>query len=111
MAARREAEEELGVSLEGELRPLGAIRQKGGKMVEAFALEHDVDPGSIVSNSFTLEWPPRSGRIQSFPEVHAASWFPLGDAKNWILPSQAPFIDRLALLLDGRSSTGKQPVS
>ena len=110
-AARREAEEELGIRLQGELDPLGSVRQKGGKMVEAFALEHDLDPDSIVSNTFTLEWPPRSGRIQSFPEADAARWFALGEARNWILASQAPIIDRLALLLDGRSATGEQPVS
>jgi len=110
-AARREAEEELGFRLDGKLDPLGTVRQKGGKVVEAFALEHDVDPALINSNTFSLEWPPRSGRILSFPEADAARWFPLGEARTWILASQAPFIDRLARLLDGRSPTGEQPVS
>src|SRR5687768_985398 len=62
-AARREAEEELGIRLEGKLLPLGSVRQKSGKVVEGFALEHDLDPTSLTGNTFPLEWPPRSGRI------------------------------------------------
>ena len=93
--ARREFEEELGVRPEGELKPLGRIRQKGGKWVEAFALEGDLDADRIVSNSFTVEWPPRSGRFQSFPEVDRAAWFGLADAREKILPSQLPILDRL----------------
>ena len=110
-AARREAEEELGIRLEGDLTPLGCVRQRGGKVVEAFALEHDVDRGSIVSKTFTLEWPPRSGCVQSFPEADAARWFPLGEAGDWILPSQAPFLERLARLFADGFSTGERPVS
>src|SRR5690606_1109180 len=68
-AARREVHEELGVPLEGALQPLGDIRQKGGKRVTAFAIEHDFDCTAIVSNRFEMEWPPRSGTRQSFPEV------------------------------------------
>src|SRR5437763_1992246 len=86
--ARREFEEELGVKPEGALIPLGRIRQKGGKQVEAFALEGAFDPDAIVGNFFTLEWPPRSGRFQSFPEIDRAAWFSLDEARVKILPSQ-----------------------
>ena len=99
MAARREAEEELGIRLDGPLMPLGTVRQKGGKVVEAFALEHDLDPRRVAGNSFSMEWPPRSGRLQSFPEIDAARWFALAEAHEWILPSQAPFLWRLAAML------------
>lgn len=92
-AARREFAEELGFQAEGELLPLGRIRQKGGKYVEAFALEGDLDAEAITSNSFTLEWPPRSGRMQSYPEIDRAAWFTLGEAREKILPSQAPILD------------------
>jgi predicted NUDIX family NTP pyrophosphohydrolase len=98
-AARREAQEELGVQLEGPLRLLGCLKQKGGKIVEAFALEHDLDPAKIAGNWFSMEWPPRSGRLQTFPESDAARWFDLNDAYDWILSSQAPFLERLRALL------------
>jgi predicted NUDIX family NTP pyrophosphohydrolase len=91
--ARREFEEELGVRAEGPLTPLGRIRQKGGKYVEAFALEGDVDTDAIRSNSFTAEWPPRSGRFASYPEVDRAAWFGLDEARRRILPSQLPILD------------------
>jgi predicted NUDIX family NTP pyrophosphohydrolase len=93
--ARREFEEELGVRPEGALVPLGRIRQKGGKWVEAFALEGDLDAAAIVSNGFTLEWPPRSGRFQSHPEIDRAAWFALAEAREKILPSQRPILDLL----------------
>lgn len=99
--ARREFAEELGRAAEGRLRPLGAVRQKGGKTVEAFALEGDLDPTSIVSNSFEMEWPPRSGRMATFPEVDRAAWFTLDEARVKILAGQAPLIDRLEALLAG----------
>jgi predicted NUDIX family NTP pyrophosphohydrolase len=94
-AALREFEEELGVRPAGQPEPLCRIRQKGGKWVEAFALEGDLDPDAIVSNSFPLEWPPRSGRIQPFPEVDRAGWFTLPEARLKILPSQAPILDAI----------------
>ena len=93
--ARREFEEELGVKPEGDLTPLGRIRQKGGKWVEAFALEGDLDADAIVSNGFTLEWPPRSGRFETHPEIDRAAWFPLAEAREKILPSQGPILDLL----------------
>jgi predicted NUDIX family NTP pyrophosphohydrolase len=92
-AARREFAEELGVAPVGPLVPLGRIRQKGGKWVEAFALEGDLDAGAIVSNAFTLEWPPKSGRVQAFPEIDRAGWFDLAAARDKILPSQLPILD------------------
>ena len=94
-AARREFEEELGVPAEGPLTPLGRIRQKGGKIVEAFALEGELDAEAISSGSFTLEWPPRSGRFQAFPEIDRAAWFDFAEAREKILPSQAPLLDLL----------------
>jgi predicted NUDIX family NTP pyrophosphohydrolase len=93
--ARREFEEELGVKPEGPLTPLGRIRQKGGKWVEAFALEGDLDPAAIVSNRFTMEWPPKSGRFQSHPEIDRAAWFALAQACEKILPSQRAILDLL----------------
>jgi predicted NUDIX family NTP pyrophosphohydrolase len=97
--ARREAEEELGVRLDGALRPLGEIRQAGGKVVTAYALEHDLDPAAIRSNEFEMEWPPKSGRTERFPEVSAARWLTLAQARTVMLPSQLPLLDRLAATL------------
>jgi predicted NUDIX family NTP pyrophosphohydrolase len=91
--ARREFAEELGATPAGELVPLGRIRQKGGKWVEAFALEGDFDPASLVSNAYTIEWPPRSGRFRSFPEVDRAAWYTLPEAREKILPSQLAIMD------------------
>src|SRR4051812_9909075 len=91
--ALREFEEELGARPEGVPQPLCRIRQKGGKWVEAFALEGDLDAGQIVSNSFRLEYPPKSGEYRDFPEVDAAAWYPLETARAKILPSQAPILD------------------
>src|SRR5688572_13667345 len=77
VAALRELAEELGCTPAGDLRPLGRIRQKGGKWVEAFALESDFDPAELRSNAFSLEWPPRSGQWERYPEVDRAQWFAL----------------------------------
>ena len=93
--ARREFEEELGVKPEGALVSLGRIRQKGGKWVEAFALEGDLDAAAIVSNHFMLEWPPKSGRFQSFPEIDRAAWFDADTARRKLSTAQVPFVDRL----------------
>lgn len=94
-AARRELHEETGFSSEGPALPLGEIRQRGGKLVRAWAVESDADPAALRSNTFELEWPPRSGRVRSFPEVDRAAWFDLGEARRRILPAQAPFLDTL----------------
>jgi predicted NUDIX family NTP pyrophosphohydrolase len=97
-AARREAEEELGIPLAGEPVPLANIRQKAGKIVEVFALQHDVDPAALSSNTFELEWPPGSGATSSFPEVDAARWFALTEAEAAMLESQRPLLDALRRL-------------
>ncbi|KFI28290.1 NUDIX hydrolase [Haematobacter missouriensis] len=94
-AARREMMEETGLVVGTPLLPLGTIRQKGGKEVTAFATEGDFDPATLVSNSFEMEWPPRSGHTVSFPEVDQARWFPLAEARIRLLPAQVPFLHRL----------------
>ncbi|HEU4961199.1 MAG TPA: NUDIX domain-containing protein [Sphingomonas sp.] len=94
-AARREFEEELGTAPVGEAVPLGRLRQRGGKLVEAFAIEGEFDIATLTSIAFELEWPPKSGAFRSFPEVDAARWFALDEARTQILPSQQPFLDRL----------------
>lgn len=97
-AARREFREELGFDATGTLQPLGEIVQKGGKHVIAFALEGDFDVAALRSNTFDIEWPPRSGRIKSFPEVDKVQWMTLVAARQKILPAQSPLLDRLAAL-------------
>ena len=97
-AARREFAEELGVVLEGELEPLGEAVQPSRKRVLAYAFKGDLDPDRIVSNVFETEWPPKTGRKQSFPEVDRAGWFTLEEARKKLLPGQRIFLDRLAEL-------------
>ncbi len=94
-AALREFEEETGFSPQPPFLALSPIRQKGGKIVHAFACAMDVDPEQLKSNTFTMEWPPRSGREQSFPEVDRARWFSLDEARTYMLESQRPLIDQL----------------
>jgi predicted NUDIX family NTP pyrophosphohydrolase len=94
--ALREFGEEIGSAApEGELVDLGEVRQKSGKVVAAWALEGDADADDIASNTFALEWPPRSGKTQEFPEIDRAQWFSLDEARERILPAQAPLLDRL----------------
>jgi predicted NUDIX family NTP pyrophosphohydrolase len=95
--ALREFEEELGVRLPADatLTELGTVRQSGGKVVTAYAVAGDLDPDTIHSNTFTVEWPPRSGRMREFPEVDRAGWFDLEQARAKINPAQAEFLDRL----------------
>jgi predicted NUDIX family NTP pyrophosphohydrolase len=95
-AARREFAEELGSPADGDLVDLGEVRQRGGKVVTAWALEGDIDAEAIASNTFTMEWPPRSGTMREFPEVDRAGWFGLDEARERILPAQAPLLERLA---------------
>ena len=99
-AARREFAEELGVELEGELSALGEVRQKGGKRVVGFAAEGDFGVTAIRSNTFEMEWPPRSGRKQSFPEIDRAAWFDFEIAREKMIDGQRPFLERLAALLN-----------
>lgn len=102
-AARREFEEEMGSAANGELVPLGRLRQRGGKWVEAFACEQDFDTATHSSAMVSIEWPPRSGRLGEFPEIDRAAWFTLTQARERILESQAPLIDRLLALLPSTS--------
>jgi predicted NUDIX family NTP pyrophosphohydrolase len=94
-AARREFEEELGVALAGEFESLGEAVQPSRKRVIAFAAEGDLDVTAIRSNSFEMEWPPKSGRRQSFPEIDRAGWFTLEEGREKLLPGQRVFLDRL----------------
>ena len=98
-AAQREFVEETGAQPRGEFLPLGEVKQPGGKHVTAWAVEGDFDPATLVSTTFELEWPPRSGRRQSFPEVDRAGWFSPDEAREKILAGQRPFIDRLEKML------------
>jgi predicted NUDIX family NTP pyrophosphohydrolase len=99
LAAQREFAEELGVAVPpGEHHDLGEVRQRGGKLVRAWALRGDIDAAAIESNTFTLEWPPRSGVSREFPEVDRAEWFTLERAREKINPAQAELLERLAEL-------------
>lgn len=109
--AIRELDEELGAA--PDLDPerfieLGAIRQRAGKVVEAWAAEAEFDPATLASNTFTIEWPPRSGSQQEFPEVDRAEWFDLEVARKKILPAQAELLDRLLERLE--SADGERSV-
>ena len=99
-AARREVAEELGVEVDGRLVPLGEIHQTGGKTVVAYAAARDLDPATVVSNTLEIDWPPRSGRKMTIPEIDEARWFDVDDARRHILPSQASLLDRLVAALD-----------
>jgi predicted NUDIX family NTP pyrophosphohydrolase len=95
--ARREFEEELGIPPPpGELTSLGTVRQSGGKVVHAWTARGDLDVARAKSVTFSMEWPPRSGRTQEFPEVDRAAWFDLDEARRMILASQLPLLERLA---------------
>lgn len=101
-AARREFTEELGLPAPtGTLVALGDVRQSGGKTVTVWAVEGDVDPAAVVPGTFSLEWPPRSGRIQEFPEVDRVDWFDLDTARQKLVAGQRAFLDRLADTLAG----------
>jgi predicted NUDIX family NTP pyrophosphohydrolase len=98
--ALRELREETGLDYTGALIELGAITQKAGKRVSAWAAESDFDPASLVSSTFEMEWPPKSGKRATFPEVDRAGWFSLDEARAKINPAQIELLDRLAALLD-----------
>ena len=106
-AARREFHEETGSPFMGPLSPLVPVRQRGGKIVHAWAGQGDLDAETLRSNFFTLEWPPRSGRMQDFPEVDRAGWFTLSDAEAKMLASQRPLLGQLKSLLESARARGR----
>ena len=98
--ARIEFEEELGIKAKGEMIPIGSVRQKGGKIVHGWAVEGDIPENFHVrSNTFEMEWPPRSGKMQAFPEVDRAEFFSIEEASRKIKPAQKDFLDRLQQLI------------
>jgi predicted NUDIX family NTP pyrophosphohydrolase len=100
-AALREFEEETGTKLTAVPFPLATVRQSGGKIVEAFAVEGDLDAAAVRSNEFEVEWPPRSGKRERFPEVAEARWMTVDEARALMLPSQLPLLDALEVKLKG----------
>jgi len=92
-AARRETAEELGIAVDGDFQPLGSYRQPGGKIVVAWSVEADLDASAVKSNMFSMEWPPKSGRMKDFPEVDRAGWFSLPEASVKILKGQRAMLD------------------
>jgi predicted NUDIX family NTP pyrophosphohydrolase len=94
-AARREFQEETGFTAEGSFIALGDLKQPSGKILTAWALEGDCDPGQLRSNTFLMEWPPRSGRQAEFPEIDRGAWFAIEGAREKLLPGQRPLLDRL----------------
>ena len=100
--ALREFKEETGQVVNGDFTPLQPVEQKGGKIIIAWAIEGEVNEDKIVSNTFEIEWPPKSGRMKSFPEVDKAAWFSIDAAKEKINPAQINFIDELTTNLRDR---------
>jgi predicted NUDIX family NTP pyrophosphohydrolase len=94
-AAVREVEEETGCVVTGEFRPLDPVRQPGGKTVLAWAVECDFDAATLKSNTFSMEWPPKSGSVRRFPEIDRAAWFDVEDARRKLLRGQVPLLDQL----------------
>jgi predicted NUDIX family NTP pyrophosphohydrolase len=94
-AAQREFREETGFSVSGDFKELTPIKQKGGKVVLAWAIEKDFDETKVVSNTFQIEWPPKSSKMQTFPEVDKAGWFSIDKAKEKVNPAQVDFIDEI----------------
>jgi predicted NUDIX family NTP pyrophosphohydrolase len=99
-AAKREIEEETGVKVSGKFIELTPVRQKSGKLVYAWAMEKEVDPELITSNSFEMEWPPKSGKRTSFPEIDKAAWFTMDEAKMKIIEGQTPLLSELLTKLN-----------
>ena len=102
-AAKREFQEETGMAIEGECFDLGQHRQPGGKTIAAFAHAGDFDPASLTSNTFSLEWPPHSGRMAEFPEVDRAAWYSIDEATEKISKGQRPIIAALAERVGGKA--------
>lgn len=108
-AARREFTEETGATAREPFLPLGSVRQKAGKTVHAWAAEGDLDPATVVSNTMKTEWPPRSGRWMTFPEVDRCEWFDPATARQKLIAAQAEFVDRLLGALEGRPFSAGSP--
>ena len=104
-AAQREFTEETGFPIAGEFRALEPLKQSGGKIVHAWAIEADCDPSQLRSNLFSMEWPPKSGQTRDFPEVDRAAWFTTPEARKKILKGQIGFIDQLVGLLDNTNES------
>ena len=104
-AARREFTEETDLPIDGTFMPLSPVRQPGGKTVHAWAVEGDCDPAAIRSNTFSMEWPPRSGRQREFPEIDRGEWFGLEEAEGRISEGQRGFLDQLRALLGDAPGT------
>ncbi len=107
-AALRELREETGAAAEGPAIALGQVRQRGGKVVHAWAVRGDFDPDELRSNTFEIEWPRGSGKTRSFPEVDRAAWFDLAEARRRILPAQVAFLDELLARVGGAGVTIRQ---
>ena len=103
-AARREFQEETGLPGVGTFLPLTSIKQPSGKLIQAWAFEGDCDPKAVQSNTFTMEWPPRSGSLQNFPEIDRAGWFTLKEAKDKISKGQVGFLEELEEILRREST-------
>lgn len=101
-AAIRETEEETGIKAGGDFIELMPVKQKSGKIVYAWALPYDLDPSAIRSNTFEIEWPPKTGKKKSFPEIDKAAWWEVEEAKNKIIPGQVAFITELENRLAGK---------
>lgn len=100
-AAKREFEEETGVKVEGDFIQLKPVKQKSGKMIFAWGVEGEIDPSIIKSNTFPIEWPPKSGRFQEIPEVDKGGWFTINIAKEKIIPGQVPILEELFGIVEG----------
>jgi predicted NUDIX family NTP pyrophosphohydrolase len=103
-AARREFQEEMGCAVDGDFLPLEPLKQPGGKLVRAWAVSSNFDPSALSSNTFSMEWPPKCGRQQQFPEVDQAAWFDIESARRKILKGQAQFLDQLLAIVKGREA-------
>ncbi|PSN19246.1 NUDIX hydrolase [filamentous cyanobacterium CCP5] len=109
MAAQREFEEETSIRPEGNFLPLASVRQSSGKIVMAWAFEGDCEAEAIASNTFEMEWPPRSGQMQRFPELDRAAWFPMEEARQRIIKAQAEFLNSLEAWFQSELSDQPQP--
>jgi predicted NUDIX family NTP pyrophosphohydrolase len=107
--AKREFMEETGAALRGEFLPLTPVRQAGRKLIYAWAVEGELDPGKLRSNTFVMEWPPRSGQWQTFPEVDRGGWFSLPEARTKLLAGQQPLLQQLEKLVEARKRDNRSP--